>query len=260
MKNKRKRAKEAIEKYYFQLTEGCGRLNCSNINCASNESFTKLSANQAASKAVQLAREKSELCEFSPKSAKQFKPCTLSQPQTSASTSTEIISNSNHQDQEMNEELSDDEDIVFKSSRPSNSASSVRSSADLKSLDDALKFVTSINKNSDKINKDLVSLNETIILKLIKKCKDNYSETRTDDMETDIKKPNDYSELINLVQKVFQSYLSLSQSFMYDQSVKKIEISQTMPSIPPFNIDFNSVRRSYSLLFGEYFFNSLNVS
>ena len=157
----------------------------------------------------------------------------------------------------MNDELSDDEDIVFKTSRPTNSATSVKSTADLKSLDDALKFVTNINKNSDKINKDIVSLNETSLLKLIKKCKESNLGTGHDDMETDAKKPNNFSELINLVQRVFQSYLSLSQSFMFDESLKKIEISQTMPSIPPFNIDFNSVRRSYSLLFGNCFLSEI---
>jgi hypothetical protein len=71
----RKRAKEAIEKYYHQLTEGCGRLNCSNTNCASNSNFKKLSNNEAAALAIHLAKNRGELCELTPtKAAKQFKP------------------------------------------------------------------------------------------------------------------------------------------------------------------------------------------
>lgn len=145
------------------------------------------------------------------------------------------------------DELSDDDDIVFNSTRPT-SASSLKSTADLKSLDDALKYVTKINKNT--VSKDSVCLNESSLLRLIKKCK----ESKDTDMDTGTSssKPNayNYSEIINLVQRVFQSYKSLSQSFTYDDTEKKIEISSTMPSIPPFNIDFNAVRRSYSLLFG----------
>lgn len=248
-----KRAKEAIEKYYFQLTEGCGRLNCSNQNCASNQSFVKLAANQAASRAVQLARDKAELCEFSSKAAKQFKPSTSSQALSTSSsalsTNENKIKTSEIQDQEMEkDELSDDESVIYKSDRPINSASSMKSTADLKSLDDALKYVTKINKNS--ISKDSVYLNETNLLKLIKKCKESKeNEMDTDAISRNSSKSN-YSEIINLVQRVFQSYKSLSQSFTYDDSQKKIEISTTMPSIPPFNIDFNAVRRSYSLLFG----------
>lgn len=256
-----KRAKKAIEKYYHQLTEGCGRFNCSNPNCASNQSFSKLAPNQAASKAVQLARSKAELCDFSSKSAKQFKPCTStsqeesisSQPQTSSNTEILEDTNNTNQDYEMSNELSDDDDIVFKSTRPTNSAASIRSSADLKSLDDALKYVTKINKDSEQTTKDTIFLNENILLKILKKCKE-MNATRDDDMETDASKSSNkksnYSELVTMVQRVFQSYKSLSQSFKYDDSEKKIEISHTMPTIPPFNIDFNAVRRSYSLLFG----------
>lgn len=93
------------------MTEGCGRTNCSNPNCASNESFVKIPANQAASKAIQLAREKAELCEFSSKSAKQFKPCLSSQEATSS-----YNANSQH-DHEMKKESDDDDEVVYNDSR-----------------------------------------------------------------------------------------------------------------------------------------------
>ena len=122
----------------------------------------------------------------------------------------------------------------------------------MKSLDDALKYVTKINKNVEG-NKDSVYLSETSIAKLVKKCKElSVSSENVSGAEnvTSASKKAIYSELISLVQRVFQSYKSLALSFTYGDSEKKIEISHSMPSIPPFNIDFNSLRRSYSLLFG----------
>ena len=119
-KTLRKRAKEAIEKYYFQLTEGCGRFNCSNSHCASNQSFVRLQAHQAAQKAVQLAREKAELCEFSCKAAKQFKPCTSIQAGEGGNTAAESELGKvtcDNQDEDMEKEQSDDEDVVFNRSR-----------------------------------------------------------------------------------------------------------------------------------------------
>lgn len=108
-----------------------------------------------------------------------------------------------------------------------------------------------MNQESNQNQKDLVFLNESYILKLLKKSKE-MSVTYENDMETDCKK-NSYNELITIVQKVFQSHHTLSKSFMHDYSDKKIEISQSIPSMPPFNIDFHSLRRSFSLLFSNYF-------
>lgn len=122
----------------------------------------------------------------------------------------------------------------------------------MKSLDDALKYVTKINKNVDN-KRDSVFLNESSITKLIKKCKELSAASENvlgAEASTSASKKAIYGELISLVQRVFQSYKSLALSFTYDNSEKKIEISHTMPSIPPFNIDFNALRRSYSILFG----------
>ena len=68
-----------------------------------------------------------------------------------------------------------------------------------------------------------------------------------------------YLPLIALVERVFQSYKSLSLSFTYKNDEASTsssssgtpitQMSSTMPSLP-FNIDFNSIRRTYSLLFG----------
>jgi ubiquitin-protein ligase E3 A len=64
---KRAAARQLIERYYYQLTDGCGRSTCSNVHCASCPSFghASLSPNEAALTAIRLAKEKASLCELS---------------------------------------------------------------------------------------------------------------------------------------------------------------------------------------------------
>jgi ubiquitin-protein ligase E3 A len=285
------------------LTEGCGKQNCSNINCASNPNFKKLNQNQAAAQAIKLAKEKAELCETSSKSAKQFKLST-SQNQSpnmnntntenntnnnSKTSSSPRTSTNNNMDEDDYNDYFDDEDddndvVVSKSSSAINlrtgSAASARSS-DLKSLDDALKdavnYVSKMNETSNNTtSKKYPYLSENRILSLLKKCKKSSSESMEVDgmMDMENKKNlnkeqlNNYLPLIHLVQQVFQNYKYLSASFTFKidkkssiiatlttpttskQSDEQIKMSSTMPTIPPFRIDFNSLRRSYSLLFG----------
>ena len=61
---KRAAAKQLIERYYYQLTDGCGSATCGNIHCASSNKFNypDLSRNQAAVRALQLFKEKAILC------------------------------------------------------------------------------------------------------------------------------------------------------------------------------------------------------
>lgn len=55
--------KALIERYYYQLTDGCGRPNCTNENCASSKRLQPLSPNEAAARALQLFMTKAQLCE-----------------------------------------------------------------------------------------------------------------------------------------------------------------------------------------------------
>nr|CAB3267458.1 ubiquitin-protein ligase E3A-like [Phallusia mammillata] len=64
--SKRAAIKQLIQQYYFQLTEGCGKTSCSNQNCASSSSFSKLSQNDAAVQAIALYNNKAVLCEKHP--------------------------------------------------------------------------------------------------------------------------------------------------------------------------------------------------
>ncbi|VDM10033.1 unnamed protein product [Wuchereria bancrofti] len=55
--------KIAIGRYHKQLLVGCGRLYCSNENCASSGKLPKLTSNEAAAKAIICLRDKARLCE-----------------------------------------------------------------------------------------------------------------------------------------------------------------------------------------------------
>ncbi|XP_061420057.1 ubiquitin-protein ligase E3A isoform X1 [Lethenteron reissneri] len=63
---KRAAVKQMIERYYHQLTEGCGNTSCSNEFCASSPAFKPLDNNSAAIRAVELCRNKAKLCDPHP--------------------------------------------------------------------------------------------------------------------------------------------------------------------------------------------------
>lgn len=56
-------AQKLIEKYFFQLTVGCGKSECKNNHCLSSGLVDKLTENQAAIKSLQLYAEQAKLCE-----------------------------------------------------------------------------------------------------------------------------------------------------------------------------------------------------
>uniref|UniRef100_A0A8C7XIV4 Ubiquitin-protein ligase E3A n=1 Tax=Oryzias sinensis TaxID=183150 RepID=A0A8C7XIV4_9TELE len=63
---KRAAAKHLIERYYHQLTEGCGNECCSNSWCASSVGFTRMDNNAAAVKALELYKVNAKLCDPHP--------------------------------------------------------------------------------------------------------------------------------------------------------------------------------------------------
>ncbi|OWF52883.1 ubiquitin-protein ligase E3A-like isoform X1 [Mizuhopecten yessoensis] len=75
---KRALAKQLIEKYYYQLTDGCGNEGCENRCCASSSKFTfrERSRNELAVQAVEMFKGKATLCELQPsKVAKMPEDC-----------------------------------------------------------------------------------------------------------------------------------------------------------------------------------------
>jgi len=63
---KRAAAKHLIERYYHQLTEGCGNEACTNECCASCPSFLRMDNNAAAIKALELYKVNAKLCDPHP--------------------------------------------------------------------------------------------------------------------------------------------------------------------------------------------------
>lgn len=63
---KRAAAKHLIERYYHQLTEGCGNESCPNSWCASSLSFSRMDNNTAAVKALELYKVNAKLCDPHP--------------------------------------------------------------------------------------------------------------------------------------------------------------------------------------------------
>lgn len=64
---KRASAKKLIERYFYQLSDGCGNPKCGNKNCASSGSVeANMSPNQAAARAIQLYTQEAQLCEMHP--------------------------------------------------------------------------------------------------------------------------------------------------------------------------------------------------
>lgn len=59
---KQLQAKQLIERYFHQLTVGCGNPDCKSENCASNTEFKALTPNQAAARAIKLFSEEAAFC------------------------------------------------------------------------------------------------------------------------------------------------------------------------------------------------------
>ena len=72
--NKHIQARKLIEKYFFQLTQGCGKADCKNIYCASSGLVDNLTGNQAAIKSLQLYMDQAKLCEIESPSSSSTAP------------------------------------------------------------------------------------------------------------------------------------------------------------------------------------------
>lgn len=59
---KRVSTKKLIERYFYQLMQGCGNPKCCNKNCASSGKVERLTPNAAAARAIQLFSQEAALC------------------------------------------------------------------------------------------------------------------------------------------------------------------------------------------------------
>ncbi|KAK4883149.1 hypothetical protein RN001_006468 [Aquatica leii] len=88
---KRAAVRKLIERYFYQLTEGCGNPTCDNKYCASSAEFERLTANQAAALAIHLFSQDARLCETHPSKM----PRTQSRNKLSENNSDTNIANTN---------------------------------------------------------------------------------------------------------------------------------------------------------------------
>ncbi|XP_063907142.1 ubiquitin-protein ligase E3A isoform X4 [Zophobas morio] len=63
---KRAAARKLIERYFYQLTDGCGNPACNNKYCASSGQLKPLTPDEAAAQAIQLFSQEASLCERHP--------------------------------------------------------------------------------------------------------------------------------------------------------------------------------------------------
>lgn len=63
MRRNKSTAKQLIERYFRQLTDGCGNGNCNNESCASCSEFQPLDKNAAAVRALELFKTNARLCD-----------------------------------------------------------------------------------------------------------------------------------------------------------------------------------------------------
>ena len=60
---KRAAVKKLIERYFYQLTDGCGDPKCTNVNCFSSGLVEAMTPNEAAIRALNLFRQDAKLCD-----------------------------------------------------------------------------------------------------------------------------------------------------------------------------------------------------
>lgn len=88
---KRAAAKKLIERYFYQLTDGCGNPNCLNRNCFSSGHVERMSPNEAAIRALNLFRQDAKLCETHPSKLAKITTGSVDSDSISSSSSSELM-------------------------------------------------------------------------------------------------------------------------------------------------------------------------
>ncbi|KAG8176488.1 hypothetical protein JTE90_017543 [Oedothorax gibbosus] len=247
---KRTAAKKLIERYYFQLTDGCGNHMCENLNCASCQKAPRLDPDEAAARAITLFKAKAKLC---------VPPC----PPVDESTYSADIPNGTD------------------NCMPGASFQRCRRDRQRKSVDSKMDTDTVANERSSKMggacskdesspvvpmdtakeggsSQNVLFLDENSLLELIERCK----------------KDQNFSPLIRTLGQVFSSEESLKKSFKRDitkdnlskEDIRAMEVDEdkdkdsskegngseeevidTKPGVV--TVDIESLRRSFAALF-----------
>ncbi|KAH0554587.1 hypothetical protein KQX54_011685 [Cotesia glomerata] len=260
---KRAAAKMLIERYFYQLTDGCGNYQCDNQHCASSGKVTNLTPNQAAAQAIQLFSQEARLCD-------------RTQPNKIPRTASAINNNNNNNNTNSN---SNSNNSVIKNHNSNSTTTSLTESGPAlmaKSLPNK-----TMNPSSSVEGKQIPYLTESKLMDIIEHCKSEGS----------------YSKLIRTLGEVFSSSEALSRSFQKaekndsplaalldrapesllkqprdlskeavrslqgeDKDIDSSDPSPTFPSVDDTTVDLEAVRRSFAALMtlpGEEFESAL---
>ncbi|CAD7081216.1 unnamed protein product [Hermetia illucens] len=214
---KRAAARKLIERYFYQLLDGCGNPKCSNKYCASSGEVEQMTPNQAAARAIQLFSQDAKLCDAQPaKIAKTTQVDLPSDKETTTDTATTTTSPhlSHHSKTTSSSSASaTDYDDSSTSSRSTPTSSSDRTAS--YSIHPSSSVLSSKKTSySAKQKERSVYLDETKILEILEICSEEKS----------------YAELIRSIGEVFLCADALSKSFRRQPSATIDDMLQKAPS------------------------------
>lgn len=201
-----------IEQYFQRLTQGCNRENCTNPHCASNPERQKMSGNEAALEAINLLRQKAEICLAIDDREKPDK----TEATIAASKITEVNS------MDCNEPQNSCVTMAEVGSSNAASLPSTQSLQQVPTTSNTEKGGESKSPFKDQIPhpeivhaKVIEYATEEKILDLLSQCR-NDEESMKNEMDTGGKQStkDPYSPLVRLIGKVFSNVESLNRSFL----------------------------------------------
>lgn len=217
---KRAAAKKLIERYFYQLLDGCGNPKCNNKFCASSGEVEEMTPNQAAARAIQLFSQDAKLCDPQPsKMARTSNVDSLSPsdkdsssnsnsrfPRTQQSSSKYGGATSSTTDRD---ESSSSTALRKSKESPSDNSSSDTSSPSATHTSGQKRWLYTEGITSPSI----IVLNEESVTQLVESCRQDKS----------------FAKLIRTVGEVFSSCELLAHSFQKQPSATIDEMLQKAP-------------------------------
>lgn len=232
---KRAAVKELIERYYYQLTNGCGNPNCNNENCASNANRQKLNTDQAAALALELVMRKARLCYAEPVRRKsKYSPPSQSSNSfvdkvSSSSVSFPGISSASVENCSMDISNDGSNNMILNNGDGFHSPHQTVSDVEGKMEEAAASSSGNQAMASDLLDEEKFLkgyqapsfLDEKTLLDIIEKCK----------------RVNNYSLLIRTLGHVFSNEESLKVSFVKDKSSQQLTENLSKEDIRAMEVD-----------------------
>ncbi|XP_055316657.1 ubiquitin-protein ligase E3A isoform X2 [Sitodiplosis mosellana] len=221
---KRAHAKQLIERYFYQLSSGCGNPHCLNKNCASSGQFAKLTPNQAAARAIQLFSEDAKFCDFPANKTARISDETDSATQSSIANAETIgcINEDNYSESTVQKENQDNISVNLLNSSVEipNSVSCNQSQPLLSSSNASTATTTKMNRRTQLALETLPYMDEQVLNQLIDYCKKN----------------NTFAPLIRNLGRYFSSREYLVQSFQKRHTSACQHISKLIPKATARNL------------------------